>query len=141
MLLKKILDLNVLNDDVFVNIEHSEPSWVNNICDYKKDFSQLKEIVDNYKKTLVTSEKFDAAERYAKSFLKKTLIRCIKNYRELCNSLNTTEDELFDDWLKFVFDRYRKISLSNSEIDSMISKDAVYFLDSFIDFVELQYGR
>ena len=36
LLLKKILDLNVLNNDVFVNIEHSEPSWANNIYDYKK---------------------------------------------------------------------------------------------------------
>lgn len=139
LLFKQILDLNVLNDDVFVNIEHSELSWINKVDDYQDDFYQLKDMIGDYKKNFIISDKFDSAEKYAKSFLKKILISHVKNYTEICHTLNITEDELFDGWLKFVLDKYCKIALSKSEIDSMIKKDTIYFLDSFIEFVSLQY--
>ena len=96
-------------------------------------------MIGDYKKNFIISEKFDSAEQYAKSFLKKILISHVKNYTEICHTLNITEEELFDGWLKFVLDKYCKIALSKSEIDSMIKKDTIYFLDSFIEFVSLQY--
>lgn len=135
-LFKKVLELNLLNDNTFINIEHSESSWINNIEIYQRDFTYLKSLTNNYHKLHTISEKSNNSERYAISFLKKTIYSNIKNYKNICQALGKSEEDVFNQWIDYVFSKYKRISLSKSEVDSMIQKDSIYILDSFIEFVE-----
>lgn len=132
----KILKLNLLNNNAFINIEHSESSWKNNIETYQEDFLKLKTLIDNYQKIENHSERYAKSETYAISYIKKTIYSQIKNYQYICQSLNKNEDDIFDEWLNYTFSNYKRISLSKSEIDSAMESDCVYILDSFIEFVE-----
>lgn len=135
-LFKDILSLNLLNNDTFINIEHSELSWVNNMEIYQRDFNSLKLLINNYHKSHTISEKSNNSEKYAISFLKKNIYGSIKNYKSICQKLGKSEEEVFYLWINYLFSKYKRISLSKSEIDSMVQKDSIYILDSFVEFVE-----
>lgn len=135
-LFKKVLELNLLNDNTFINIEHSESSWINNIEIYQKDFYYLKLLISNYHKLHIISEKYDNSEKYAISFIKKTIYSNISNYKNICQALGKSEEDVFNQWMSYVFSKYRRISLSKSEIDSMIQKDCIYIIESSIEFLE-----
>ncbi|WP_047684995.1 MULTISPECIES: DUF692 family multinuclear iron-containing protein [Xenorhabdus] len=136
-ILEKILHLNLLNDDVYINIEHSNTEWKYNQDSYDRDFLFLEERINNFKSI---SAKTLSPLRYAKNYLKKIIKNDIENFQEIVNHLDFTESELFDTWFHYIEKKGYRISLSEDEMDSMIASKSQYIIHSFTDFIEdIQY--
>ncbi|OTA21664.1 hypothetical protein Xbed_00414 [Xenorhabdus beddingii] len=136
-ILKQILDLNLLNKDIYINIEHSNTEWKHKQYIYDRDFLLLEEIIHNLK----TNETKNLSPlKYAKNYLKKIIKSDIENFYEIVDQLHFNESELFNAWFHHIEKKGYRISLSEDEMDTIIASKSQYFIHSFSAFIEeIQY--
>lgn len=132
-LLQQLLKLKLLDNDVFINIEHSDNIWVEKNDLYKDDFEILKKILSE---PLRETSKSAHARAYAESYLKKILNQEVENIEEISDFFNITPSELLNEWLDYVVSVDKRIALSIDDMDSLIEENSIHFIKSFTDFVD-----
>ncbi|MDC9589662.1 hypothetical protein PSI23_10225 [Xenorhabdus sp. XENO-10] len=73
---------------------------------------------------------------YAKNYLKKIIKNEIENLNEILASLKINECKLFDYWFSYIEKKGYRISLSEDEMDTIITKKSKYIIHSFSEFIE-----
>ncbi len=132
-LLTRLNYCGLLKDNLYYNIEHSDSTWVNNSHIYQNDFNKVESILKSC--TEYTNKKENSLS-YAKSYIKKILSEEVSNLKEIAIHFNTSQKELLDSWLKDVLESTWRLSLSRDDMDSLIKKESIYFIDSFKVFIE-----
>lgn len=132
-LLRQILKLNLVDENAFINIEHSDNVWSEKTDLYKSDFDILKKLLSE---PLIEISKSEHARVYAESYLKKLLNQEVENIKEISDFFNIKPSELLSEWLDYVVSIDKRVALSIDDMDSLIEKNSIHFIKSFIDFVE-----
>ena len=132
-LLENIRELGVLSEeDLYCNIEHSDRRWGDCSEEYLNDFNIIESIFSA--ETNFPGKQIDATP-YAKGYLKTLISEEVENLNQISSHFNLTHDNLLDRWLNHVEQGKYRLSLSRDDMDSEIQKESLYFIDSFIHFI------
>lgn len=123
--------------DVYVNIEHTDPEWVNDIDGYVRDFKILDEKIIS-SKSIVKKTTKNNEFIYAQSYLKKIIWRQIPKIEDYCKRFEVNSSLLFNKWF---------LTLKNSDVNQyVLSKEEVtlfpknlkpqYIAEDFAKFLE-----
>lgn len=132
-LLRQILKLKLVDKNVFINIEHSDDVWAEKTNLYKSDFDILKKLLSE---PLSEISKAEYARVYAESYLKKLLNQEVENIKDISDFFNITPSELLNEWMDYVVSVDKRVALSIDDMDSLIEKNSIHFIQSFTDFVD-----
>jgi uncharacterized protein (UPF0276 family) len=125
--------------NVIVTIEHTDSNWNKNKNIYYEDFSKLCEIM---KKPIIRDEcKEINAEKYARSYLIKSLISWIPNLKGALDYSKIDLHEAINSWLENRFDAGKRIVLSPSDILEEEKKTVVNAASDFLAFIKQEFKR
>ena len=117
---------------MYCNIEHSDRRWGDCSEEYLNDFNIIESIFSS--ETNFPGKQIDATP-YAKGYLKTLISEEVENLNQISSHFNLTHDNLLDRWLNHVEQGKYRLSLSRDDMDSEIQKESLYFIDSFIQFI------
>ncbi|CAH7004807.1 conserved hypothetical protein [Vibrio chagasii] len=132
-LLQQLLKLELLDKNAFINIEHSDDVWSNKTELYNRDFDILKKLLNE---PIKQSSKAEHAQMYAQSYLRKILTQEVENIEEISEFFNITPSDLLNEWMEYVINVDKRIALSIDDMDSLIEKNSIHFIQSFTEFVD-----
>jgi len=132
-LLSKIRQLGLLEDNIYCNIEHSDGTWGSSPREYFNDFDILESI---FSSDIHYRNKENNALQYAKGYLKTLISQEVTNLDKISSHFDLTNKDLLDAWLNHLQKEKFRLSLSRDDMDSEIKKDSIYFVDSFIQYIE-----
>ena len=132
-----LTSLGVVEDDVYINIEHSDDTWRRNHVEYEKDFSTCLEMMHQGP---VENQYSANSDDYARSYLSATLKRVVANMSDICEALGRSEDRVINDWFQYLEQNDLSLAFTPSEIDSVAAHQTAVYTDAFAKFVEEECG-
>ncbi|WP_448512212.1 multinuclear nonheme iron-dependent oxidase [Photorhabdus laumondii] len=128
---EKIVSSKLIKKNCYINIEHTENSWLKNLSGYNNDFEKLNSILLKNKETSKPSN--TNMSNYAKSYLSKTLLAAIKNKKEIEIAKSENIESLISSWILSIEESEVNLCLTKEEEDETIN--SVHYLKSFESFV------
>jgi len=126
-------ELQVLNEDVYINIEHTDQDWLENKILYNADFEELRKLCLRANSNSMVTYDIDChAVSDAKKYVKKKMRRIVSNLTEISEVFGVSEVELLDNWLTYESDNVCSISFARDEI----SCGSIYCVDAFRKYLD-----
>ena len=135
-LFEELLKMGIVEDGVYINIEHSDDTWRKSAVEYEKDFRTC---VAMMRKSPEGSRYSENSERYARSYLAATLKRVVANMDEICEALDRDQDQLISDWFQYLDRNELSVAFTPSEIDSRAAHRTLVYTEAFATFVEKEF--
>lgn len=134
-MLEQLIKSNLVKKSIIFNIEHSDNNWADEKEIYNADFDILNNILNM---SFSEGVKNSQANKYALGYLRKLLTEEIENLEEISEHFNSSIEEILNSWIEHIVNIEKRISLSSDDMDSLLAKNSVHFVQSFIEFIELK---
>lgn len=125
----------LLKENIFINIEHTDPIFSFKKKEYNLDFKKLERFSKRIKKKSNTQL---FPENYAKSYLKKIITSQIPGLDAAVKKTEYSLSHLIDEWSENLFKKNKRIVLDKTEVTST-DKNIEIASESFLNYLKEKF--
>ncbi|MGC6439410.1 MAG: DUF692 family multinuclear iron-containing protein [Candidatus Puniceispirillaceae bacterium] len=139
-LYEKIVDYRLIDSEVIVTIEHTDPSWLDDIDGFKADYIKAADTKNRLSKSAVLPFELEPGQ-FAIGYIKRKIRQRLPHIDEVLNEHDHTMEQMLDAWLAQLAADGINLVLSEAEADLFWrGGQAEFYGESFVHFCNNRLG-